>query len=181
MSKRTHWMHNSFCWLIVPVAHITCFAFIFPHFVSIGIQVCLLLFVLYVAACIGTLQGYGDDGRGCVRAAHVIACCHGSRSPCRMTCGGVGPQLFTTTREVTSLGETVQRLCGSKMLMGAQGQQVHPSCPALKWSLFEQLGARTGTHCTDEVCTSAVLLPGFSCTSLSFKELRRSNNQSVLT
>lgn len=48
-------------------------------------------------------SGKGDDGRGCVRAAHVIALCHGSPSPCWMTCGGVGPQLFTMTWEVTSL------------------------------------------------------------------------------
>lgn len=137
----------------------------FLVWVHISIQVCILLYKLYITAYNGRLQWNGDDRRGCVRVAHVIACCRGSPSPWWMTCGGVGPQLFTMTWEVTSLGETEQPLRGSKMLMRAQGQQVHPSCPVLKWSLSEQLWARTVTHCTDKVYISAALLPGFSCTS----------------
>lgn len=100
---------------------------------------------------------------GLCSSCNVISRCCGNRSPCWMTCRGGGPQLFTMTWEVTSVGKTEQPLCGSKMLMGAQGQQVHLSCSVLKWSLFEQLRTRTVTHCAVRVYTSAVLLPGFSC------------------
>lgn len=78
---------------------------------------CTYCYLLYVTVWSGWVQWNGVDGSGCVRPAHVIACCHSSPSPWWMTCGGVRPQLLTW--EVTSLGKEnslcVDRKCWWKL------------------------------------------------------------------
>lgn len=60
----SHWLSH-----IQFFIHISSAEFTWAH------RCVFFLFTLYVAACVGRLQWYEHDGRGCFRAAHVIACC----------------------------------------------------------------------------------------------------------
>ena len=71
-------------WILPVFFHISPFEF------GRGVQGYILVFVLYITASSSRLQYCEDDGRGCVRAAHVIPCCQGSTSPWWMTYGGGG-------------------------------------------------------------------------------------------